>query len=871
MKGVVMSASQSLNPSIEQLHKAAKVFLERCKRCDAIAIQIVRANLSVFRFKTDAEIASALRLCHVQEAMARSEGFANWAAYLSHAIVEKANYIAMNAALSRGGMQDRTFRAGLARSKSLPEIGTSRVSEYGVRYDVTDYSLAHTPQRGTRIRRGEPPNRVDELMPVIAFPEMSNRLYELYIETDSVTSRPLVFIDTMADTKFQIGLPNFHQVTTPEPGDQFCFLLDAARIHETILAHELGHIWVEMVERIEDFRHPKDQSDLAKITQFYHIQSFVMDLRVNDMLERRGFDMSIIAGHQVETIHNFAANCARGEKPSNPRVLAGIINSLAGALLEMERFPAKCSNAIKDSIELIQRHLPEAFEPARGFVESVLRHGYDSCEAVKRVVDECCAISFAATGEAFDPETDLIDVPHEEPAWDKHLGFLPILPRSNKREVFRRAAQCGVTGTAKYEVAVTGREHVSVLLIDSALPEPIRFGLSLDVPMQPNWMPNSPLQQVPIGSAYIPPSGLPYNGNRHSFEPTAPDPYRGLPQRVRDAFTRHEQLTHQSPDPFPAANPNKPWRGPQPDQFGASAGFGGYQPPDLWGVPGHPGPGHNAGDYDHHAERQARIQRQNEEHQRQRDADLQRHRLEQMIMSETLHATGNGQDLRPALTEGGENYAKLNTRKALPSVEANRNYMAGVGLFLSRVGFEQQMAGEHPYGYANNNPVMYNDPLGTKPRFIGQNGPDCKERANVEAGLKIACDAIRSPAGQSCINRLGPDYRSCINNWCNSDVSLACGSKGCVEGKADCTRAITNAPSGPFKCFITICTGTIGNPLCWKPCVTNTQQQIGETLIHEAMHCCGMHDHSRDGKDPNNPAEDVARCIMGLPGHQTAY
>jgi len=108
-------------------------------------------------------------------------------------------------------------------------------------------------------------------------------------------------------------------------------------------------------------------------------------------------------------------------------------------------------------------------------------------------------------------------------------------------------------------------------------------------------------------------------------------------------------------------------------------------------VPGHPGPGHNAGDYDHHAERQARIQRQNEEHQRQRDADLQRHRLEQMIMSETLHATGNGQDLRPALTEGGENYAKLNTRKALPSVEANRNYMAGVGLFLRRVSTRMDM------------------------------------------------------------------------------------------------------------------------------------------------------------------------------------
>jgi len=41
--------------------------------------------------------------------------------------------------------------------------------------------------------------------------------------------------------------------------------------------------------------------------------------------------------------------------------------------------------------------------------------------------------------------------------------------------------------------------------------------------------------------------------------------------------------------------------------------------------------------------------------------------------------------------------------------------MAGVGLFLSRVGFEQQMEGEHSYGYANNNPVTYFDPTGNRP------------------------------------------------------------------------------------------------------------------------------------------------------------
>ncbi len=664
----------------------------------------------------------------------------------------------------------------LARRKGLSEIGTTRISEHGVRYAVTDYAPALSPRFSERVRKGGPPQHIDDLMPVIAFPDMSDRLHELYLETDCATSRPLVFVDTMPDTSHAIGLPGFHLVLVAPTLPELFFLLDASRIHETIIAHELGHIRVEMVERIEDFRHPRDQSDLPKITQFYHIQSFVMDLRVNDMLERRGFDMSIIAGHQVETIHNFAANCARGEKPSNPRVLAGIINSLAGALLEMERFPAKSSNAIKDSIELIQSHLPEAFEPARGFVESVLRHGYDSCEAVKRVVDECCAISFAATGDTFDPETDLVEVPHEEPAWDKHPGFLTILPPSNKREVFRRAAECGVTGTAKYEVAVTGREHVSVLLTDSALPAPIRFGLSLDVPVQPHCMPNAPLQQVPIGSAYIPPPGLPYNGNRHSFEPAAPDPYRGLPQHARDAFTRHEQLARQSRDPFVAAHPNQPPWEPQMNQFGVTAGFAGYRPPDPWGAPGQTGQGRNAGDYDPHAERQARIQRQNEEHQRQRDADLQRRRLEQMIMSETQLATGNGCDLRPALTEGGENYAKLNPRRVLEADGGNRNYMAGIGLFLSRVGWGQQMAGEHPYGYARNNPVSYVDPRGADPEY----GPGyswdreqlmkCRQKPNSPA---VCFDCAYSFIRDSLGTGKQSDYIICVrtNAYCKSHIN----------------------------------------------------------------------------------------------------
>jgi len=41
--------------------------------------------------------------------------------------------------------------------------------------------------------------------------------------------------------------------------------------------------------------------------------------------------------------------------------------------------------------------------------------------------------------------------------------------------------------------------------------------------------------------------------------------------------------------------------------------------------------------------------------------------------------------------------------------------------WLSRAGFEQVKAGEHPYGYANNNPIMNTDPSGLQP---GKNPPN---------------------------------------------------------------------------------------------------------------------------------------------------
>jgi len=139
------------------------------------------------------------------------------------------------------------------------------------------------------------------------------------------------------------------------------------------------------------------------------------------------------------------------------------------------------------------------------------------------------------------------------------------------------------------------------------------------------------------------------------------------------------------------------------------ADFGGYGPNsrgDRYGV---------LEPMDAIAEQRARTQRQNEQIQRDREEMQQRIRMQTELLMHARREVFYGKDLKPCLTPAGEEYSKLHPRQPVNELPFGRNYMAGLGLWLSRVGWEQQMAGEHPYGYANNNPTAVFDPSGLSP------------------------------------------------------------------------------------------------------------------------------------------------------------
>ena len=122
----------------------------------------------------------------------------------------------------------------------------------------------------------------------------------------------------------------------------------------------------------------------------------------------------------------------------------------------------------------------------------------------------------------------------------------------------------------------------------------------------------------------------------------------------------------------------------------------------------------------------AEAARRNEEILRQQAEQNFRQRLLQMQMMERHYESYSGIDLKPLLTPAGEEYARMHPRQNTAALAPVRNYMAGLGRWISQVGFEQQMAGESAYGYANNNPVNFTDPTGLSPCPLGGDDPCAK-------------------------------------------------------------------------------------------------------------------------------------------------
>jgi hypothetical protein len=212
------------------------------------------------------------------------------------------------------------------------------------------------------------------------------------------------------------------------------------------------------------------------------IQSFVLDLRVNVLLQGRGFDMAVIDGEQWEGIRDIAAQCERGSRPRTARTAAALINVVAAAMLEYGRWPRDAAQNFHSCLMKIRTALPEVYRAAEAFATSVERHGVADREAICRVIDECARVSFRAAGDDFDPERDVVEEPHREWMYDKHPDFLPGLPVSRKLAIWRAMAKRGIGPRVRCRILPIGRSDLVITVADASGRQPAPARLTLHVP-----------------------------------------------------------------------------------------------------------------------------------------------------------------------------------------------------------------------------------------------------------------------------------------------------------------------------------------------------------------------------------------------------
>jgi hypothetical protein len=189
------------------------------------------------------------------------------------------------------------------------------------------------------------PNDCDYL-PIVKPHNVSQRLLKLLYEVDHCTSKYVLLLDTMPSVHpFGLG-KNIHCANMNADPTEVRVFLDVNNAHETLLAHELMHLWMWFVEGMEGERVLRDHRDHAKKNQFDFLQSFVLDICVNNNIEKRGFDMSLIAADQYHGLAALRGLMMTGFVPPTRREPLMYCLQIAGAVLEQGAGPKKCRSSL---------------------------------------------------------------------------------------------------------------------------------------------------------------------------------------------------------------------------------------------------------------------------------------------------------------------------------------------------------------------------------------------------------------------------------------------------------------------------------------------------------------------------------------------
>jgi hypothetical protein len=316
-------------------------------------------------------------------------------------------------------------RNRIAVRHGLPPIGATMVNQYGIEWLVDGHLFV--PTLSTIARHGVEYIDTDDpsdLYPVIVPQNLSPRLNAFIAETDRCTSKQIMLLDTMPHLRPKEAHPYGFSIDGMTSPHRIVLFLDAVHVHETVLAHEIGHLWIDLVEDCEDYRMLKDLSNTAKVFQWNNLQSFVLDNKVNEVLREKGFDMSVIEADVEEALASFAQAILSGYRPPTAHEAVFLASTLATARLDYERGAQDALQSLELAAMVFQRDLPDVHDLACHLAASVRRHGYSDRASIERAIDECAQLSFAFLGEPLDLDRELIEERPTEAYEDKYPEYL---------------------------------------------------------------------------------------------------------------------------------------------------------------------------------------------------------------------------------------------------------------------------------------------------------------------------------------------------------------------------------------------------------------------------------------------------------------
>lgn len=320
---------------------------------------------------------------------------------------------------------------------NLPPIGAKLINKFGIEFVVAQHVPVPRMESMARLRANGRPG-AEDIYPVIQPQNLSRRLEGFAEQIGRCTPKQLMMLDTTPELRRDLSALNHHYINSIGHPDVILMFTDAARVHESILAHELAHLWIEYVELAEDNRVFRAIDDVPRMNQLCFIQSFVLDQWVNELIGEKGFNVELIRTHEAEAVASLGNALRSGYTPPNSREGIFMCMILAAEMLNHLMGRTVNANALKEAIEVAPHDIRHA---TFALAETVLHHGYRSRDQVRASIDECLRIGFEFSGDPIDFKSELIVPDPGQPATDHRPDWFQGCTSKFKDEVGRLMAK----------------------------------------------------------------------------------------------------------------------------------------------------------------------------------------------------------------------------------------------------------------------------------------------------------------------------------------------------------------------------------------------------------------------------------------------